>query len=89
MKEEPKMSSWVLVVVFGVLAVLFAVFGFQQQTEAAAMKEELAQSRAQSQAAEQEAIKQHILCEAMAIKATAVNADLMNKLEECQKNRSK
>ncbi len=89
MKEEPKMSSWVLVVVFGVLAVLFAVFGLQQQTEAAAMKEELAQSRAQSQAAEQEAIRQHKLCEEMTRQAAAMNATLKSQLEECQKNKGK
>ena len=89
MNEEPKKSSWVLVVVLGVLASLFAVFGFQQQMEASAMKDELAQSRAQVQAAEQAAIMQQKLCVERTMRAEEMNAVLSAQMVECQKNKSK
>ena len=89
MNEEPKMSPWVMVVVFGVLAVLFAVFGFQQQTEATAMKEELEQFRTQIQLVEREAAKQQVLSAEMAKTANEVNTNLASQLEECQKKRNK
>ena len=86
--KEAKTGSWVLVVVLGVLAVLFAVFGFQQQTEASTMKEELAQSRAQVQAAEQAAYQQQKLCVERVKQAEDMNAVLRVQIAEGKKNKS-
>lgn len=78
-----------MVVVFGVLAVLFAVFGFQQQTEAAAMKDEMRQLQTQIQLVEREALKQATLGAEMAKQASEMNSSLTTQLEECKKNKGK
>lgn len=83
MNDKTKTNPRVLVVVFGVLAVLFAVFGFQQQMEAAAMKKELEELRTQIQDVIRQAQEQQALGAEIAKQANERQADLSSQLANC------
>ena len=51
MKEKKGMNPWVFTAVIGVLAILFSVFGMQQQTEALEAREEVKQLKMQLEVA--------------------------------------
>ena len=58
MKEKKGMNPWVFTAVIGVLAILFSVFGMQQQTEALEAREEVKQLKMQLEVANNRAAEQ-------------------------------
>jgi hypothetical protein len=83
-----KISPWIFVVV-GVLTVLFAVFGLQQQTDALAAKEQVELLKVQLQLTVTEASHQRDLAAEMAAHATRREQELAGKLEDCMKSKRK
>ena len=58
MKEKKGMNPWVFTAAIGVLAILFSVFGMQQQTEALEAREEVKQLKMQLEVANNRAAEQ-------------------------------
>ncbi|MDZ4714954.1 MAG: hypothetical protein SH819_05740 [Cytophagales bacterium] len=89
MKNNTKISPWVTILVMGVVAILFAVFGFQQQTEAMAAREELNLLRSQVIEIERKAADQQAEAIGLAMRARDQEAKLAAQLAECLRIKQK
>ncbi|MBL7863376.1 MAG: hypothetical protein JNK10_00770 [Cyclobacteriaceae bacterium] len=85
MKSNPK----VFIVAMGVITILFAVFGLQQQTDAQAAREESEQLRLQLQQALTDARRSEVLAVEMTRHAEERERMAAEQLAECLKGKGK
>lgn len=89
MSGNGKLNPWIFVVVTGVLAILFAVFGLQQQTEELAVKAELGQARLEIEVTKNRAVALQKLAIEKVKNVEAREKVLIGKLEECMKGKKR
>jgi len=85
MKSNPK----VFIVAMGVITILFAVFGLQQQTDAQAAREESEQLKVQLTQALNEAVRQRDMAAESARRAHEQERLIAGQLEDCLKGKGR
>lgn len=85
MKSNPK----VFIVAMGVITILFAVFGLQQQTDAQAAKKESEQLKVQLTQALNEAVRQRDMAAESARRANEQERLIAGQLEDCLKGKGR